>query len=644
MSSQPPHARRSVRIERVRGPGADPDSGPGTAALADAADSVRIRRVLGDHPLAEVGIPRSVAADQQRGMIAVGGHAGSLSRPGAAVTAPAWTPHRVGVYERDSLRCRLLVHSPFPVNSLDFHPTQPLLAVGTGAYDGGFSFYGELLLVHLDSGEVVSALGESREVRNVAWRSWRHGRVLDLALAPYSDNELGRDAFVAGFDAAVERGDWLAVGPQSIGRRELDGPHRPNARTETDEAVLKTVTRWCAAAGAPWERRRAVWAVEPLPGGRVLATLDGVRLEAWHPDGTREWSTGAAPDEGGGRQIEVTPDGASAWVTVPGAADQLIREGGDVPWSFVRHAVDDGRVLDRFEPEFPGVFTTRADGWTAVRDITHRADGEGPVVLFRPDASHAAGIVEAGRVDLGAFSHLFDGFPVRRATALYFLVGDGGPPNPGSAFRVHGASRVVEVVPDADGGPLVRRLFLFDPRSPFDTRINTRSAQGSRGVSPSAIGGATVTATAPVTGSGDPQWAGAVAGGPSAELADASGRSLVCSGSDNPLNDPESFFIARRSLPDGATTWLLAGLPAATALDTDDTGTTVFAALVAGEGLPGTLIALDAATGRVLWRLPLHVDGWPTTATSLACAAPDRLLVGTACGRILDLTLGPRTA
>jgi hypothetical protein len=113
----------------------------------------------------------------------------------------------------------------------------------------------------------------------------------------------------------------------------------------------------------------------------------------------------------------------------------------------------------------------------------------------------------------------------------------------------------------------------------------------------------------------------------------------VCSGSDNPLRDPESFFIARRSLPDGATTWLLPGLPAATALETDDAGTTVFATLVAGRGLPGTLIALDAATGRPLWRVPLHVDGWPTTATSLACAAPDRLLVGTACGRILDLDL-----
>ena len=214
MSSWPPHLNRSTEIERVAEPSA------------------------GDSPLTEIGIPRSFAADEQRGLIAVG------SRDADSV------PRRyyIRVYERDTRRRLLLVHSTFPVNSLAFHPTRPLLAAGTGSYDGGMSFYGELLLIHLDSGILVSALSESREVRTVVWRSWRHGRVLDLGLAPYSDIELGREAYTVGFDAVVERADWLSVPLGGIERGELDGPMRENARTETEETALKAVQRWSAAA------------------------------------------------------------------------------------------------------------------------------------------------------------------------------------------------------------------------------------------------------------------------------------------------------------------------------------------------------------------------------------------------------------
>ena len=128
--------------------------------------------------------------------------------------------------------------------------------MGTGSYDGGMFFYGELLLIHLETGTVVSALSSAREVRTVVWRSWRHGRVLDLGLAEVSDDELGREAQTVGIDAVVEREDWRAVEPGSIERSELDGPLRENARTKTEETATKTVQRWCAEADAAWEPRR----------------------------------------------------------------------------------------------------------------------------------------------------------------------------------------------------------------------------------------------------------------------------------------------------------------------------------------------------------------------------------------------------
>jgi hypothetical protein len=65
-----------------------------------------------------------------------------------------WRAHRIGIYGRDDLECRCVVSSSWRVNSMDFHPELPLLAIGTGSYDGGLSFNGELLLLDLRSGRL----------------------------------------------------------------------------------------------------------------------------------------------------------------------------------------------------------------------------------------------------------------------------------------------------------------------------------------------------------------------------------------------------------------------------------------------------------------------------------------------------------
>ncbi|WP_329138640.1 hypothetical protein OG552_31245 [Streptomyces sp. NBC_01476] len=103
------------------------------------------------------------------------------------------------------------------------------------------------------SGDVGSALAEEREVRSVGWRGWRDGRVLDLALGPCTDEELRSEAYTVGYDAMVEREDWLSVGPGGITRGELDGPMRFNARRTADRAARRGVRRLCAQAGAVWQ-------------------------------------------------------------------------------------------------------------------------------------------------------------------------------------------------------------------------------------------------------------------------------------------------------------------------------------------------------------------------------------------------------
>ena len=515
---------------------------------------VAVQRVLGDRPFAEIGEPRAVAVDEDRGLIAIGGRLGWLHWAGACTAATGWQPHVLGIYDRSGLRCRTLLRTRWPIWSLDFHPRQPLLAIGTGSYDGGWSFHGELLLLNLDSGETVSPLAGSREVRAVKWRTWRHGKVLDLALAPHDEFELGNDAMVIGFDAMVTRDDWLAVRDDEIDGSELDGPLR-----DSDIVSPEQARSGVEALSAEWSYRGPVWGVEQLRDGRILATMDGVRLESRLPSGDAEW---AVHDECG-RQLIVAPDQQSAWVTAP-VIDPKTWYEPDL--DVVRYSLHDGKVLDTFDPAVAGVVTARTDGAFALRP----AQREGrPTAFFGPDRA------ETGQVELGGYDFAGHSFPIRHASALYFLRGD--LPRL-SAPRQNTWLVVVE------DDLVVRPLFPF-VSEPDDGEIRYA--------------------------------------GPGVEVAD----SLVYSGS-RPVG-PVDTFVVRRRVPDGEVVWRLSVDHPVTAVEVD--GSILYVALNSGE-----LLGVDVDTGTVLWQQELSVHGHPTTALSLACAEPGRLLIGTVDGRILD--------
>lgn len=145
----------------------------------------------------------------------MGGDLGHAQWSGTGTADSRWTGHRIGVYEQDGLRCRHLVRPTYPVRSLAFHPVLPLLAVGTGRYDGGYSFQGELLLIHLDSGDAVSALQYPREVISLEWRG---ETALRLVLAPCDDWE--NPPLSPGVFAVLVAGDQRTILRPLDGRRK----------------------------------------------------------------------------------------------------------------------------------------------------------------------------------------------------------------------------------------------------------------------------------------------------------------------------------------------------------------------------------------------------------------------------------------
>ncbi|WP_158835691.1 PQQ-binding-like beta-propeller repeat protein [Streptomyces sp. NRRL S-350] len=217
---------------------------------------LRVLRVLGERPFAEAGEPALAVSDEECGLLAVAGE------PGFAQNAT------VAVYDTGDLGCLAVLRTRFPVQALAFHPTEPLLAVGTGEYDGGYFFEGELLLLDWETGAARSLI-EGDLGRQVLGLTWLDGQALQVLMAPYDDYKDERTAHVEGHVAVVRRPDWHTVTPHSLTPSDLAGPRvpapRPDGRDEARSAL--------SALSPDWEPRHQVRAIEELPDGGLLATL-----------------------------------------------------------------------------------------------------------------------------------------------------------------------------------------------------------------------------------------------------------------------------------------------------------------------------------------------------------------------------------
>ncbi|MFD7873603.1 hypothetical protein ACFV5G_05650 [Streptomyces sp. NPDC059766] len=299
----------------------------------------RIDRVLGDRPFAEAGDPTLAVGDERRRLLAVAGTHEFGS------TAP------VGVYGTDDLACRALLRARYPVHTMAFHPTLPLLVVGTGGYDGGYFFEGELLLLDLETGMPTSLI-EHELGRQVLGLEWLDEQALRVLMAPPDDWQ-DKDAWAEGHVAVVRRLDWSAVRSRSITSYDLAGPRVSVPRPDGREDARRTVS----SLSTDWDPRHNVRAVEELSDGRIVATLDGVQLESWLPSGQRHW---AVPDEEGGRDLVIAPDERSAWVS-------LVRpEWKERPQAVVRLSLEDGALLDQITPFVPASLVRCADGLPAL--------------------------------------------------------------------------------------------------------------------------------------------------------------------------------------------------------------------------------------------------------------------------------------
>jgi len=349
-----------------------------------SAQRVRLvaERVLGGGAFAEIGRPCGVFAGGG-GLVAIAGSFDPFYWAGRASYHGHRLRYRLCLYdERTRARVGVLDAARFPITAVAFHPTEPIVAVGTGSYDGGYLYEGELLLWNHRSGELRNLLGESREVDGC--RFLPDGR-LSMLLRPHDDQE---------FDAIGGAGAFVAcvIDPRDPAPRTTRGkdprladlrPVDPRACGFDGEGVspgMPGVPALAASWSLAFEERHRVWDVAWADDDLLMLVLDDCLAEIWSAGGAR-LGRHEGPDQGvqifAGqpmlvhairRKVPMYGWGPSSlWTVTPDSARELHRF--EEPLTLSRAA--DGSLLGR---------RTRhgEDPW---RDVVAGADGVGRRVL-----------------------------------------------------------------------------------------------------------------------------------------------------------------------------------------------------------------------------------------------------------------------
>jgi len=255
---------------------------------------VRLRfvRELSPARFAEVGKPAGGWKRADAKVVALASEIDLLYWPGRAVYEGRCIRYRLSLYD-GALERRLGVfdRARFPINDVAFHPTRPLVAIGTGSYDGGYIFEGDLWLWNWETGEVRTLLGECRDVSACRWVDEHRLAVLlhprdeeeypgeeDEAFETYVGLVIDdlRDIHESGFrsigsDPDPRLADLQPLDPATLGF--ADHPiHYRGRRPRFDQIMGAT----------PYEERSRVWDLMWLSPELLAATHDQCHVEVWN--------------------------------------------------------------------------------------------------------------------------------------------------------------------------------------------------------------------------------------------------------------------------------------------------------------------------------------------------------------------------
>ncbi|HAH46868.1 MAG TPA: hypothetical protein DCM07_18860 [Planctomycetaceae bacterium] len=246
--------------------------------------------------LAETGRPAGGFRRQDGEIVALCTEFGLLYWPARAIYDGHHLQYRVSLYSKD-LKTRIGVfdNARYPINDIAFHPSQPMMAIGTGAYDGGYMFEGDLWLWNWETGESRSLLGEFREVVQCRFVDNKH---LAITMRPRHEEEFeGKEDEV--FNTYVgliindfcnkpkplqgkgdpRLDDLTPLDPKNLGF--LSPPISVNERHQRFVDIIGEVNGY--------EERARVWDIHWMSENQIALVHDNCHVEVWNTNGKREY-------------------------------------------------------------------------------------------------------------------------------------------------------------------------------------------------------------------------------------------------------------------------------------------------------------------------------------------------------------------
>lgn len=473
----------------------------------------------------------------------------------------------------------------FHINDVAFHPTEPVVAIATGSYDGGYFFEGDLVLWNWIDDLHGRPVAQIPEV--VRCRFDESGKVVESLVRPWDEEWEGLPepredtAFDSLFPVRVSYSGAAFAGTHSVQIELMPGARLERAQvvahgfaeiaiSDADEAESRALS-WFNLTHQ--KMRHAIRDVCWLDDQHLAVVHDGCVLEIFDMAGDR---TGAFYGEGFGSEILKSTPPCVHIVEPPPLADRYSPQRGVAKLC----AISNGELTEvgSFEGEY--TFSSTPSGHILGRLNRIPAGNSTKDVLL-----DLAGSGEAKKTDLGHYDCFNHYIGIDGAPYLFFLQG-----TPQTSHKD-------------------KRLCVVQPTGAVRTLWPLLAADGTNA-------------------SHAMECCGCFVG-------DGAGEGVVVSGrhyDPNPSR-PVAGFIYRKALGADRELWRHGTDACASAIAfVPDEG------LIAAALLDGTLMLLRAADGHVLFTGKARVDG---VRTIIFCmdANRDRLAIGTVDGRIAVISV-----
>jgi hypothetical protein len=306
-----------------------------------------LQSVFGGDAFPEVGEPTGIYPSPDGRYIAIAGTVADYAWHATSLL------NRVFVYDAASLDPIADIDTgEYPINDVAWHSVETILAIGTGHYDGGFYFQGDLTLYDLR---------ERRRARLFSLKGSPSGRQV-VACAFQKDGSLGIQAMPAEGPGPLTsyRVQSFSI-PESLWRRfeERAIPpfeyfeESPLPRTGWEvvqeqwpdtQPIMNELAGMAATRGRLYEPRWMASKVAWAPDGRVLAVRNRTALEAWQLDGTLSFHI---PHRSDGMRVTLSADGGKAYCRVwSGNPDDDFRENPDKYAAIVEVDLESGAARE----------------------------------------------------------------------------------------------------------------------------------------------------------------------------------------------------------------------------------------------------------------------------------------------------------